>query len=145
MIDLKNKTLFDLIILYMTKNITIDLIIGTFYLIIHFSYALLLLLLLLFCFNINYLFIIIIIISLNLYTIYLVKECPLKLLEYKYLNTCLFKLNQKPVKKLKNKLNTNSKFLTKFIKKNINENILEYFIICWVVFVIKLLIIILIN
>ena len=144
MINLKNKTLFDLIQLYITENITIELIIGTFYLILHFSYALLLLLLLLFCFNINYLFIIIIIISLNLYTIYLLKRCPLELLEYKYINTCLFKLNNKSVKTLNNKLNK-PKYLTKFINKNINENILEYFIICWIVFVIKILIIILIN
>ena len=135
MLDLKNKTIFDLF----NNNISFDLIIGT----IHIIIAILIIITPLICSNIYYLFIMVILSFLNIVSILYVKTCPLFVLEYKYLNTTFIKLffNSFQVKSI-----TKNRYLTKYLKfKQLDEVSLEFFIIISSIITIKILYYILIN
>ena len=73
MLDLKNKTIFDLF----NNNISFDLIIGTIIITIHIIIAILIIITPLICSNIYYLFIMVILSFLNIVSILYVKTCPL--------------------------------------------------------------------
>lgn len=112
MLDLSNYNILEIYLLFFysfVNKVNTDLIVGVFYITIHFIYVVLLCLVVLLNTNILHLFIMIIIITINVSLVIFCRTCPLMLLELKYLNIYalksffkLFKLKRK-LNELKNK------------------------------------------
>lgn len=148
MIDLSDSNIFEIYYLFFKKlmNLTFkrDLIIGVGYMTIHIIYVFMALTIIL-SNNIFHLFIGIILVFINILSIYLIRTCPLIILEKKYLNiscvnSCFNVLRKKdkhttPTKK--------SKHFSKYLDFQLDEITLEGLLLFYLAISIKLMICIL--
>jgi len=148
MIDLKKYDIIQIYLLFFNNifqhHFNLDLCLGVFYMYCHQLYCFLMLFILFFTTNVYYLFIIIIIVIINLGSIFILKTCPLYLMEKKYINTCFFDSCMKLFKtdcNLNNK-KINKKYLTKYCNFTIDEPTCQIIGTVLILFLIKLMILI---
>lgn len=148
MIDLSDSNIFEIYYLFFKKlmNLTFkrDLIIGVGYMTIHIIYVFMALTIIL-SNNIFHLFIGIILVFINILSIYLIRTCPLIILEKKYLNiSCVnscFNVLRKKDKHTTSK--KKSKHFSKYLDFQLDELTLEGLLLFYLAISIKLMICIL--
>ena len=95
MLDLKNTNLFSIYSLFIKNlyqgKVNIDLCLGVFYMTIHIIYIFLIIYVAFFTYNLTSTCILFGIIYMNAFTVYLIRTCPITLLEKKYINTTCLK------------------------------------------------------
>lgn len=154
MLDLKNYNILSIYSLFI-KNLSEykldrNLCLGVFYMTIHIIYILVIIYNTIFKYNIINSFILLIIIYLNFLTIFLLRACPITLIEKKYINTTCLKIifyneNDKD-KDDKNKDDKNkdtkdkSKVLSKYLDYKLDEFTLQGLITVGLIVAIKILI-----
>jgi len=147
MLDLSNYNILEIYLLFFysffVNKLNTDLIIGVFYITIHFIYVVLLCLVVLLNTNILHLFIMIIIITINVSLVIFCRTCPLMLLEIKYLNIYalksflkLFNLKRKSKRIEKQK----TKHLSKYLSIRLDEHTLESLLLLSLIYIIKMMI-----
>jgi len=147
MLDLSNYNILEIYLLFFysffVNKVNTDLIIGVFYITIHFIYVVLLCLVVLLNTNILHLFIMIIIITINVSLVIFCRTCPLMLLELKYLNIYalksffkLFKLKKKSKRTEKQK----TKHLSKYLSIRLDELTLESLLLLSLIYIIKMMV-----
>jgi hypothetical protein len=156
MLDLKNHNLLSIYSLFF-QNIcqgilNIDLYLGVFYITIHIIYITLIVYNILFTTNIINICILLIIIFLNFYAVFLLRTCPIILLEKKYINTTYFKVlfynekeneekeNEEIKDKIKDKKKEKIKVISKYLDYYLDEITLQGLITSGIIISIKLLI-----
>ena len=158
MLNLKKNSLLEIYSLFFKNiyqgKINMDLCLGIFYMTIHIIYTILVIYISFFTYNFNTTCILFVIIYLNAVTVFLIRTCPLVLLEKKYINTtCLktifFYKDEKKINK-KCKMNKNSKeksnkVFSKYHNYNLDENTLQGLLTLGMFLCIKILIMCNIN
>ena len=155
MLDLKNHNLLSIYSLFF-QNIcqgilNIDLCLGVFYITIHIIYITLIVYNILFTTNIINICILLIIIFLNFYAVFLLRTCPIILLEKKYINTTYFKVlfynekeneenEEKENEEKENKKKEKIKVISKYLDYYLDEITLQGLITSGIIISIKLLI-----
>jgi len=154
MLDLKNYNIFSIYSLFIKNlgeyKLDRNLCLGVFYMTIHIIYILVIIYNTIFKYNIINSFILLIIIYLNFLTIFLLRACPITLIEKKYINTTCLKIifyneNDKD-KDDKNKDDKNkdtkdkSKVLSKYLDYKLDEFTLQGLITVGLIVAIKILI-----
>lgn len=156
MLDLKKNSLLEIYSLFFKNiyqgKINMDLCLGIFYMTIHIIYTILVIYISFFTYNFNNTCILFVIIYLNSVTVFLIRTCPLVLLEKKYINTtCLktiffYKDEKKINKRNKNerdkmcKMNKNKKVFSKYMDYNLDETTLQGLLTIGMFLCIKILI-----
>jgi hypothetical protein len=162
MLDLKNYNISSIYSLFI-KNIgeyKVDrnLCLGVFYMTIHIIYILVIIYNTIFKYNLINSFILLIIIYLNFLTVFLLRACPITLIEKKYINTTCLKIifynekdkdkddkdKDKEDKDSKNKKDR-SKVLSKYLDYKLDEFTLQGLITVGLIVAIKILIMSCIN
>jgi hypothetical protein len=154
MIDLKNYNILSVYSLFIENlcqgKLNFDLYLGVFYITIHIIYITLIIYNIFFTNNIINTFILLIIIYLNFLTVFLLKTCPVILLEKKYINTTYLKTlfysendkeNDDKEKEGKNK----KKVISKFLDYDLDEVTIQGLITAGLIIAIKLLIMFCVN
>jgi hypothetical protein len=148
MLDLKNYNLLSMYSLFFQNicqgKLNIDLYLGVFYITIHVIYITLIVYNILFITNIINTFILLIIIFLNFYAVFLLKTCPIILLEKKYINTTYLKIlfyNEKENEEKENEEKKEKiKVISKYLDYYLDEITLQGLITSGIIISIKLLI-----
>jgi hypothetical protein len=147
MIDLKNHNLLSMYSLLFQNiyqgKVNIDLYLGVFYITIHVIYITLIVYNILFTTNITNTFILLIIIFMNFYAVFLLKTCPIILLEKKYINTTYLKVifyNEKENEEKENEKKEKIKVISKYLDYYLDEITLQGLITSGIIISIKLLI-----
>lgn len=152
MLDLKNYNLLSMYSLFFQNicqgKLNIDLYLGVFYITIHIIYITLIVYNILFTTNIINIFILLIIIFLNFYAVFLLKTCPIILLEKKYINTTYLKVlfynekenEEKENEEIKDKKKEKTKVISKYLDYYLDEITLQGLITSGIIISIKLLI-----
>lgn len=150
MLDLKNYNLLSIYSLFFQNicqgKLNIDLYLGVFYITIHIIYITLIVYNILFTTNIINICILLIIIFLNFYAVFLLRTCPIILLEKKYINTTYFKVlfyNEKENEENEEKENKKKekiKVISKYLDYYLDEITLQGLITSGIIISIKLLI-----
>ena len=153
MLDLKKNSLFEIYSLFFKNiyqgKINMDLCLGVFYMTIHIIYIILVIYISLFTYNFNNTCILFVIIYLNAVTVFLIRTCPLVLLEKKYINTTCLKTiffykdekkNKKDKKDKKDKNKKDKKVFSKYHDYNLDENTLQGLLTLGLFLCIKILI-----
>lgn len=159
MLDLKNYNIFSIYSLFIKNlgeyKLDRNLCLGVFYMTIHIIYILVIIYNTIFKYNIINSFILLIIIYLNFLTIFLLRACPITLIEKKYINTTCLKIifyneNDKDKddknKDTKDKDNNDkdtkdkSKVLSKYLDYKLDEFTLQGLITVGLIVAIKILI-----
>ena len=145
MIDLSDSNVFEIYCLFFKKLMSLtfirDLIIGVGYMTIHVIYVLMIITIIL-SNNIFHLFIGSILVFINILSIYLIRTCPLIILEKKYLNisfvnacfNLLWKKNKHTTPKKK------QKHFSKYLKFQLDELTLEGLFLFYLAISIKMMI-----
>jgi len=161
MLDLKNYNIFSIYSLFIKNlgeyKLDRNLCLGVFYMTIHIIYILVIIYNTFFKYNLINSFILLIIIYLNFLTVFLLRACPITLIEKKYINTTCLKIifyneNNKEDND-KNKDNKNkdednkdrSKVLSKYLDYKLDEYTLQGLITVGLIVAIKILIMCCIN
>ena len=150
MLDLKKHNILEIYSLFFQNifqcKINKDLCLGVFYITIHIIYVILVLYNVFFTFNFVNTFILIIIVYLNALTVFLLRTCPIILLEKHYTNTtCLKSIfflkkdDEKKKDKDKDKDKKN-KVLSKYLDYDLDEFTLQGVLTLGLILVIKILI-----
>jgi hypothetical protein len=153
MLDLKKNSLLEIYSLFF-KNIyqgktNMDLCLGIFYMTIHIIYIILVIYISFFTYNFNNTCILFVIIYLNAVTVFLIRTCPLVLLEKKYINTTCLKTiffykdekkNKKDKKNKNKKDKKDKKVFSKYHNYNLDENTLQGLLTLGLFLCIKILI-----
>ncbi len=149
MFDLKKYTVTEIYSLFFQNLcqgiINKDLCLGVFYMTIHIIYVLLIIYNAFFTYNLINTVILLIIIYLNSITVYLLKTCPLTLLEKKYINTTCLKtifFDNYKEKKEKEKEKEENNGLSKYLDYKLDDTTLEGLFTLGIFLSIKILIII---
>jgi hypothetical protein len=146
MIDLSNNNVFEIYFLFfknlMNLHFQRDLIIGVGYMTLHVIYVFMALTIML-SNNIIHLFIGSILVFINILSIYLIRTCPLLLLEKKYLNisfanSCFNVIRKKDINVMKK-----PKHFSKYLKFQLDEFTLEWLFLFYLAISIKMMICIL--
>jgi hypothetical protein len=156
MLDLKNHNLLSMYSLLFQNicqgKLNIDLYLGVFYITIHVIYITLIVYNILFTTNITNTFILLIIIFMNFYAVFLLKTCPIILLEKKYINTTYLKIlfynenenenenEEKENEEIKDKKKEKIKVISKYLDYYLDEITLQGLITSGIIISIKLLI-----
>ena len=156
MLDLKKNSLLEIYSLFFKNiyqgKINMDLCLGIFYMTIHIIYIILVIYISLFTYNFNNTCILFVIIYLNSVTVFLIRTCPLVLLEKKYINTtCLktifFYKDEKKINKRdkRDKNKKDKKIFSKYHDYNLDENTLQGLLTLGLFLCIKILIMCSVN
>ena len=156
MLDLKNYNISSIYSLFIKNlgeyKLDKNLCLGIFYMTIHIIYILVIIYNTIFKYNLINSFILLIIIYLNFLTIFLLRTCPITLIEKKYINTTCLKIffynendkdskdkNDKDDKDSKDKKDR-SKVLSKYLDYKLDEFTLQGLITVGLIVAIKILI-----
>jgi|688.fasta_scaffold456673_1 hypothetical protein len=149
MLDLKKHSVLEIYSLFFQNicqcKINIDLYLGVFYITFHIIYITLIIYNLIFTHNLIYTCILLVIIFMNMVVVFILRTCPIVLLEKKYINTTYLKSiffsktdEKKDEKKNKNKRKINY-VLSKYLDYDLDEITLQGLVTAGLILSIKLL------